>query len=91
MEQMNIRVELLKLQQNASLLDRAEFAAKFTTIADEYSRLQLLQQTDVSGSLPLTDAEKLAVAWKTLQWVGFSKGVEFEDKDILEMLGGNDR
>lgn len=42
---MNIRKELLKLQENASLLDRAEFAAKFMTIADEYQRLQLLQQT----------------------------------------------
>jgi len=45
----------------------------------------------VSGSLPLTDAEKLAIAWKTLEWVGFRRGEEFDDKDILEMLGGNDR
>lgn len=47
---MNIRVELLKLQENASLLDRAEFAAKFMTIADEYIRLQNLQQCNVSSS-----------------------------------------
>ncbi len=49
---MNIRVELLKLQENASLLDRAEFAAKFMTIADEYHRLQLLQQTPCKAKLP---------------------------------------
>ena len=51
---MNIRVELLKLQENASLLDRAEFAAKFMTIADEYHRLQLLQQKTCTTLLPTT-------------------------------------
>lgn len=45
----------------------------------------------VSGALPLTDAEKLAVAWKALEWVGFRKGEEFEDEDVLKMLSGNDR
>jgi len=53
---MNIRVELLELQENASLLDRAEFAAIFMTIADEYHHLQLLQQKTCTTQLPTTYA-----------------------------------
>jgi hypothetical protein len=31
-------------------------------------------------------SEILSVAWKTLEWVGFTKGGEFTDNDIKEML-----
>ena len=52
--------------------------------AEWYAEQKALHQCNVSGSLPLTDAEKLAVAWKTLEWVGFRKGEEFEDEDNPE-------
>lgn len=42
----------MKLQENASLLDRAEFAAKFITIAEEYNRLQLFRQYRCTTLLP---------------------------------------
>ncbi len=45
---MNIRIELLNLQLKSDKLDAAEFAAKFSLIAEEYNRLQNLQQTDCS-------------------------------------------
>ena len=74
-------------------------AGDFDNVAEQI--LNLLQSNDavqpnaskpnVSGSLPLTDADKLAIAWKTLEWVGFRRGDEFTDDDILKMLGGNDR
>ena len=31
-------------------------------------------------------SEQLSVAWKALEWVGFTKGEEFTDDDIQEML-----
>jgi hypothetical protein len=31
-------------------------------------------------------SEILSVAWKTLEWVGFTKGGEFTDNDIKEMF-----
>ena len=31
-------------------------------------------------------SERLSVAWKALEWVGFTKGEEFTDDDIQEML-----
>ena len=33
-----------------------------------------------------SDSEQLSVAWKALEWVGFTKGEEFTDDDIQEML-----
>ena len=33
-----------------------------------------------------SDSEPLSVALKTLEWVGFTKGKEFTDDDIQEML-----
>jgi hypothetical protein len=71
---MNIRVELLKLQENASLLDRAEFAAKFMTIAAEYHRLQLLQQTQCTTKLPSDNVEYVQ-GWKD----GFESGKQWAD------------
>jgi hypothetical protein len=38
-----------------------------------------------------SDADKLAIAWKTLEWVGFTRGKEFEDNNVLEMLSGNEQ
>ncbi len=34
----------------------------------------------------LGQSEQLNVAWKALEWVGFTKGEEFTDDDIQEML-----
>jgi len=55
---MNIRNEILDLQENASLLDKAEFAVKFLTIAEEVNRLQNLQQTDCSKLRELVAQKK---------------------------------
>jgi hypothetical protein len=38
-----------------------------------------------------SDADKLAIAWKTLEWVGFTRGKEFEDNNVLKMLSGNEQ
>lgn len=33
-----------------------------------------------------SDSELLSVAWKALEWAGFTRGEEFTDDDIQEML-----
>lgn len=65
MEQMNVRIELLTLQLKAQKLSAAEFAAKFITIAEEYNRLQLLQQTPCTAQLP-SDDDLFAIVEKIL-------------------------
>jgi hypothetical protein len=37
----------------------------------------------------LSDDEKLKIAWVVLEWVGFERGLEFDDDDIIEVLKQN--
>ena len=48
---------------------------------DLISEIEKLTLTGVVGH-----SEQLSVAWKALEWVGFTKGEEFTDDDIQEML-----
>jgi hypothetical protein len=57
------------------------------TAVEAYSSASNNGKPIVSGSLPLSDADKLDIAWRSLQWVGFKRGEEFSDDDVLRMLG----
>ena len=55
--------------------------------------LDAMEQAYIKGknkhlTIPVVvvQSEQLSVAWKALEWVGFTKGEEFTDDDIQEML-----
>lgn len=52
-----------------------------TAVEFYYELVKNLAIHDVVGQ-----SEQLSVAWKALEWVGFTKGEEFTDDDIQEML-----
>lgn len=58
------------------------------TFTDEYVfwlEEQLVKNIEVIPCCK-SDSEQLSAAWKALEWVGFTRGEEFTDDDIQEML-----
>jgi hypothetical protein len=37
----------------------------------------------------LSDDEKLKIAWAVLEWVGYERGFEFDDDNVMEVLKQN--
>jgi hypothetical protein len=57
-------------------------AAKLMQHLTDDEREKVLRLSGVVGQ-----REQLNTAWKALEWVGFTRGEEFADDDVAEMLG----
>lgn len=80
-------LELLKADVKKLMLK--DWTETEVTKLDEFME-DVIIATMVVNKLPIHvvvgQSEQLSVAWKALEWVGFTKGEEFTDDDIQEML-----
>ena len=81
---MDIKTELHNLKTMVLTESHISDEAK-KNIAD---RINQIQKGVVMNYIPCctSEAEQLSVAWKAIEWVGFTRGEEFTDDDIKEML-----
>ena len=54
----------------------------------EEIRTSLINKAQAINYIPCckSDSEQLSVAWKALEWAGYTKGEEFTDDDIQEIF-----